>query len=141
MFIFCDTLRLEPQCSLSWHRITVCSRCFRAGRSCLLPVVCRHQGRTVTGAEGLNCLAFCSGQRSPRNRLVLKFPKSSPKHVPLFVPKFARKCWAFFYTEFPSQFLSPLRLGINSTPLSNRGTTISGNNSFIRFKFLPLFLD
>ena len=114
-FTFCDPLRLEPQCSLSRHRRRVCSRCFRAGRSCLLPAVCTPQGRT--GAEGFP--AFSSGQRSPRNRArswSRNFTKSGPKIFPKFVPKFARKIWACFlqYEKFPSQFLSPL--GKNFTP-------------------------
>ena len=60
-FIFCDLLRLESQCSLSRHTGRVCSRCFRAGRSCLLPALFTPQTRTC--AEGLP--AFSGGRRSP----------------------------------------------------------------------------
>ena len=123
MFIFCDPFRLESQCCLSKHTGRVCSRCFTAGRSCLLPALCTPQGRT--GAEGFS--AFSGGRRSPRNR-VWSWPRNftqnlarnvsqnlcrnSPGNVgPVFtVPKISQSIfvspWEKFHTPFWKFYLS-----------------------------------
>ena len=102
---FCDPLRLEPECSLNKHTRRVCSRGFRAARSCLLPALC-----TPNRWRGISSLL-----RKPEKPT--NWARSSPRNFTKSGPRFSRnlcrnspeESWPIFFgtEKFPAIFRGP----------------------------------